>query len=192
MQRKEFRFRGLPFAITILVTGAVADPSLADPAVPAQQSKCELRANEFAAHHPHADPLYTLKFGFFPFGDSTPPQVPSTYYDADSGITFYVESDGRHLAALDSHGSLLWVRNPFVDAGLCPYRSAHPYISSVGPTPDARTNVRIVNELDNEIGHGRKIKRPRAGTRFTRLSFNSSQFGYVNIANGDFYFMGQN
>src|SRR5271170_836020 len=83
--------------------------------------------------HPHTDASDYWKFGLSYFGDTSPPNPPSTYRDPDSGIAFYVESDGRHLAAIDANGKLLWVRNPFLDRNLCPYRSAHPYISWIGP-----------------------------------------------------------
>jgi hypothetical protein len=43
---------------------------------------------------------------------------PQSYRDADSGIIFYVESDGRHIAAIGQDGKLLWHRDPFADARL--------------------------------------------------------------------------
>jgi hypothetical protein len=36
---------------------------------------------------------------------------------------FLRESDGRHLTAIASDGKLLWIRNPFEDRHLCPYRT---------------------------------------------------------------------
>jgi hypothetical protein len=89
---------------------------------------------------------------------------------------------------------------------MCPYRTFHPFIYWIGapggdygrhylskftPTPDAVTNPRIIKELAVEISHGRKSIAPLPGSRFIGLAFNNSQVGYVNIANGDFYFMGQ-
>jgi len=35
-----------------------------------------------------------------------------TYEDPRTSITFYVESDGKHVAAIDAQGKLLWVRSP--------------------------------------------------------------------------------
>lgn len=148
-----------------------------------------------------------MDHGFFYFASATPPYPPATYRDPWTGTTFYAESDGRHLAAIDAKGKLLWVANPFVESDLCPYRSAHPFILWLGPpggciggnclgpftpTPDAKMNAILVKELRNEIARGRKVNRPRDGARFIGLSFNSSQYGYVNIANGYFYPMGQN
>jgi hypothetical protein len=193
--------------LATLITLAISMSSPADAAPPAQQSDCEVRANIFAAQHPHSDPFDYLKYGFFYFGKTPPPRTPSTYRDPVSGIVVYVESDGRHLAAIGRNGKLLWVRNPFVETDMCPYRSAHPYIYWIGP-PDAANgwqptppsglaadkinDAKIAKELRNKIARGRKTTQPRDDAQFIGLSFNSSQFGYVNIANGDFYEMGQN
>jgi hypothetical protein len=59
---------------------------------------------------------------------------PIAYKDSRTVISFYVESDGRHVAAIDPDGNLLWVRNPFEDQKLCPYRNARPVISSLATT----------------------------------------------------------
>ncbi|SRR5258708_788715 len=60
--------------------------------------------------------------------------------DPGTSITFYVESDGRHLAAMDSQGKLLWVRNPWEDArAFCPYRTPKPVVASlksIGGNPE--------------------------------------------------------
>ncbi len=59
---------------------------------------------------------------------------PLVYRDGRTSITFYVESDGRHLAAIDGDGKLLWVRNPFEDRHLCPYRTGRPVIGAMKAT----------------------------------------------------------
>lgn len=140
------------------------------------------------------------------FGDASPPEILPPYRDSETGITFKVESDGRHLGAVDANGKVLWVRDPFVDNNLCPYRSAHPYISWIGapgggfgrrylepfkPVPDTKVNPKIVQGLHAGVKMGIEKRIPKLNARFIGLGFNSSQFGYVDIANGDFYFMGQ-
>lgn len=96
---------------------------------------------------------------------------PLTYRDAESGITFYVESDGRHVAAINEGGKLLWIRDPFVEAKLEPYHFDRPQIVDVGvPLP--------------------WMVRGREG-RFIVIRFDSTQTGIMNIATGDFIFMGQ-
>jgi len=59
---------------------------------------------------------------------------PLVYRDGRTSITFYVESDGRHLAAIDGDGKLLWVRNPFEDRHLCSYRTGRPVIGAMKAT----------------------------------------------------------
>jgi hypothetical protein len=106
---------------------------------------------------------------------------PMVYKDSRNAMVFYVESDGRHLAAIDPAGKLLWVRNPFDDAKLCPYRNARPTISSVAAivtTPDVTAS----------------IKRYGANPEhdFLKIQFNSSQFGVIDETTGEFFFGGQN
>jgi hypothetical protein len=45
---------------------------------------------------------------------------PLSFKDRSTSTVFYVESDGRHLAAIGSDGKLLWVRNPFEDGTFAP------------------------------------------------------------------------
>ena len=99
---------------------------------------------------------------------------PQVYRDTHSGTLYYVESDGRHVASISRGGKLLWVRDPFKDAHLEPYRTDNPQIISIGeatwwgegPPPKFRGSVII--------------------------TYNSSQFGALNRSNGDFQFLGQN
>lgn len=192
----------------IVMTGIAfiyAPSAHAQPAAPPQQSQCEVEMIIYKAKHPNADTFEHPDPRLW-FGDGSPPGPSLSYRDVDSGTTLYVESDGRHVAAIDKDGKLLWVRNPFVDSNLCPYRSAHPYISWIGPpggtygrhylgpftpTPDAKANIDIEKELNREFDDSRKGTRPAAGSRFIGLSFNTTQMGYLNIQDGEFYFMGQ-
>jgi hypothetical protein len=152
------------------------------------------------------DALGYINAGVMFFGDASLPEIPPNYRDPTSGITFSVEKDGRHLGAVDQDGKVLWVRDPFVDNNMCPYRSAHPYISWIGapgggfgrryltpfnPIPDKEANPEIVKDLYWGVKAGAEKRIPKLNARFIGLTFNSSQFGYVNLANGDFYFMGQ-
>ena len=93
------------------------------------------------------------------------------FKDKESGIVFYVESDGRHVAAIDRDGKLLWNRDPFVEAKLEPYRSARPVITSIGAPLAWMTEERKGN--------------------FILINFNSSQTGLLSFEKGDFIFLGQ-
>jgi len=104
---------------------------------------------------------------------------PIAYLDKLTDILLYVETDGRHLAAVNPKGELLWVRDPFVDGNLCPYRSSRPIMVYVGPT----------SWSGDETSAAKLFK---VTSHVVEIRFDSSQFGVVDINNGDFYFAGQN
>jgi hypothetical protein len=73
-----------------------------------------------------------------------------TFVDAKTGITFYVEADARHVVAMSPTGTVLWRRDPFVDAHL-PYNGvATPVIWSVGLDYLGRVFLALTS---NESGH---------------------------------------
>jgi len=114
----------------------------------------------------------------WPLGPAQPGR-PVSYLDKQTNTLLYVEGDGRHLAAIASDGTILWHRNPFVDADLCPYRNERPIIVSVGPV----------------LGSGREdwiARKWKRKSHLVEIHFDSSQFGVVDIKNGDFLFNGQN
>ena len=90
---------------------------------------------------------------------------PLAFKDPDSLISLYVESDGRHMAAIDPDGKLLWVRNPFEDRHLCPYRSPRPVISHLSA---AKSEKHVI------------------------VQFDSSQSGVIDETTGDFVLESQN
>jgi hypothetical protein len=118
---------------------------------------------------------------------------PLTYRDPDTGITFHVAGDGRHLSAVDQDGKLLWAKDPFKDAHLCPYRYARPIIvvigaaNALGPNEHYAGKPPSVKEANAIIADWTKRK-----SRFIRIYFDSSQFGAVDIDNGEFFPEGQN
>jgi hypothetical protein len=107
---------------------------------------------------------------------------PRTYKDPRSSISFYVESDGRHLAAIDSDGKLLWVRNPFEETpAFCPYRTPRPVIVKIEPF-----------ELPEPLTGYLKRRIPDVTHKFLIITFDSSQFGFLDTETGDFIEGGQN
>jgi len=87
------------------------------------------------------------------------------FKDPRTLISLYVESDGRHIAAIDPDRKLIWVRNPFEDRHMCPYRSPRPVISRLTAAKSERHVV---------------------------VEFDSSQFGEIDETSGDFVLEGQN
>jgi hypothetical protein len=99
---------------------------------------------------------------------------PQTYKDPHSGTTLYVETDGRHLAAISGDGKLLWVKDPFEEGHLDSYRTNKPQIVYIGPLS--------------------KFQSERPGVesdKFVAIRFNFSQSGLINVSSGDFQFLGQ-
>lgn len=89
----------------------------------------------------------------------------------------YAESDGRHIAALDSIGKLLWVRDPYSDGRLRPYRTARPVLWRISPLPEGYANL---------------MRKAWAAGPFVMIEFDSSQFGAIDLRNGNYFDLGQN
>jgi hypothetical protein len=98
---------------------------------------------------------------------------PQVYKDPTSGTLLYIETDGRHVAAISVQGKLLWNRDPFKDAHLPFYRTEKPQIVYVGPA----------SKFHHPVG-----EKPE---RLVEISFNNSQFGLMRISDGEFLFGGQ-
>ena len=99
---------------------------------------------------------------------------PQSYRDSATGTTFYVESDGLHVAAISMEGKILWVRDPFHDAKLSDYRTHKPQIVFIGKGSWWVNGVR------------------RRDVPAISIEFNSSQFGVMRMSDGEFQLQGQN
>lgn len=107
---------------------------------------------------------------------------PLTFKDPRTQITFYVESDGRHLAAIDTEGKLLWVHNPFEeDKAQCEYRTPHPIIVEIEIFEKPESLKFFEGGPTIDINH-----------KFIMLYFDSSQFGIVDEETGKYVWLGQN
>jgi hypothetical protein len=130
--------------------------------------------------------------------DKAPEQVPwnpsraksFSYVDPRTQITFYVESDGRHLAAIDSSGKLMWVRNPFEDSELCPYRSPRPVIDELKTVEVTKDEPNYLNKRTGR--QFRSLGMADPSHKFLKLTFDSSQFGLLDESTGDFLELGNN
>ena len=98
---------------------------------------------------------------------------PQVYKDPGSGTLLYVETDGRHVAAISGDGKLLWNRDPFKEAHLPFYRTEKPQIVYIGAASKSHHPAAEKSE------------------KFVVISYNNSQFGLMRISNGEFLFSGQ-
>ena len=90
---------------------------------------------------------------------------PFVLKDNKTGWIFYLESNRRHITAIDNGGNIVWHKDPFKEAKLEPYRFEHPVIRWMGfPAND-----------DTSIG----------------ITYDSSQSGNIKKINGEFIFKGQ-
>lgn len=128
------------------------------------QSEFEKTVKAQAARPPHRQttPALTAYHSF---------HKPLAFRPPGSHVIFYVETDGRHVTALDSDGKILWCRNPFVEARLKPYRTPRPVIRLIGQSTKGTTD--------------------QMEEKFISVAFDSSQFGFMDIKTGDFTFSGQ-
>lgn len=100
-------------------------------------------------------------------------------YDNKAGITYYLESDKRHITAVDSKGSQIWRTDPFIDAKLELYRVEKPIIQIFDFPSDSWWN-----------GFN-GIKQFGKSSDFISIGYNSSQFGLLSKKEGKFIFLGQ-
>ena len=104
---------------------------------------------------------------------STPFPGPQAYKDPTSGTILYVESDGKHVAAISPDGKVLWNRIPHDDAHVEKYRTPNPQIVLIGGLlPSARVNRGKPSD-------------------FVAIRYSNSQFGVLSISTGTFDFKGQ-
>ena len=105
-----------------------------------------------------------------------------TYKDLRTSITFYVESDGKHVAAIDAQGTLLWVRSPWKTSADDPSGTRTPIIDGIElAEPPVPYYAKFLQRL------GFKADHPHI-----RITFASRAFGILDEKTGDFILEGQN
>jgi hypothetical protein len=110
------------------------------------------------------------------------------FRDPRNGILLKVAHDGRHLAAINPDGEVLWRHNPH--AGVMPYRHEPACIHSIGPKLRRLTSPQIAGWSTWR----RKLVTisPSDSERMILLEFDNSQSGLVDIRTGEFFFGSQN
>jgi hypothetical protein len=108
--------------------------------------------------------------------------LPYHVIDDDTGVTYEVEPDGRHVSATDIYGALLWYRDPFADAHMQYYRTDKPQI--VAFAIHRRKPSEDWTFVEQVLGK-------KGVSAYIAISYNSSQTGFMDPATGDFIFTGQ-
>ncbi|MEJ0044400.1 MAG: hypothetical protein WDM81_20225 [Rhizomicrobium sp.] len=111
-----------------------------------------------------------------------------SYRDPRSGIDYRIAADRRHLLAVSPSGDVLWRRAPH--KGVLSYRVTPACIVGLGGQ-DQKPSIVEGAYLRRAYRSDPRHPFARSG-RYIGLSFDNSQFGYVEIHTGDFIFMGQN
>ena len=107
---------------------------------------------------------------------------PFTFKDPHTSITLYVESDGKHVAAIDAEGKLLWVRSPLKESGFDGPENQTPVIDGIkvaDPPPPQYMKFLLQRGFKADNGH-------------IRITFASGLFGLLDQKTGDFILEGQN
>ena len=165
----------LALAISLTVTSATAEAQITLPT-----------PDEVTQHHHRCD--YKVR----PFTDPSG-RVDDriwVYDDPASGVALRVESDGRHLEEIDARGKSVWVDNPHM--GLPAYRVDPPCIFALGPKAHGMSILR--GSIRGYSTFRRRVVAITEGAtgHYVGLTFDNSQFGFVDVKSGDFIFEGQN
>ena len=112
-----------------------------------------------------------------------------SYRDTLTGYFLRVAPDGRHLAAIDAKGHLVWTVDPH--AGLPDYRQAPACVYAIGSKIYGLLSLTSHPIRIPAYGVMKAISEGKTG-HYMWLAFDNSQFGLVDIWTGKFMFMGQN
>ena len=122
----------------------------------------------------------TLLAGFFAGSFCAPDQQkprnesPLTYRDEKTGIIFYVESDRRHVAAIDKDGKLLWAKIP------------EEMVTEV--LADRPLRITYIGKLNDWMLQATKDQGRKSN--YVAISLSNKEFGTVDQTNGVYRRMG--
>ncbi len=115
----------------------------------------------------------------FVSGDSPPSVQPMALKVEATGLTFYFESDGQHVAAIDSNGNVLWHRNPVPERGIKGFsedgKSSLPIIIAAG-----RPLAWMLRVMAEHGKHG----------DYLAIGFTNKEFGLLDQHTGEYTSMG--
>jgi hypothetical protein len=97
------------------------------------------------------------------------PKLPFTF-KAKTGIIFYVETDGRHMAAIDRNGKILWHKTPYEDKAI------------FGKKIEGRVIYRLLEADDSDL----ELMQRRGKTgQYIRVSCGMHEVGLLNQNTGE-------
>ena len=98
-----------------------------------------------------------------------------TLFDTLTGNKFLLDTTHTFISAYNYKDSLLWRTDPWKDNNLDEYRTRRPIISY----------FKFITEY---WCYDESIKK---STKTLAISYNNTQFGYLELSNGKFHFCGQ-
>ncbi len=102
--------------------------------------------------------------------------TPRVLNDRDTGVSYFLDSDGRHVSAVSPAGKLLWRVDPLDEAHCSAYRYDRPVILYFA-VPEQKWWQR-------KTQYGKR-------NEFIAIGYNSTQFGLLRKSSGQFIFEGQ-
>jgi hypothetical protein len=90
---------------------------------------------------------------------------------------YYLDSTRIYLKAICTKGDTLWITDPWKDSKLPKYRTVRPIIMDLG-----------FKKLDESIA---KLYHLKSDALVIWIAYHNSQFGFITLNNGKFYFEGQ-
>ena len=98
-------------------------------------------------------------------------------YDSESKIKFYLDSLRIHITAKNDKGQIIWTKDPWKENDLGPYRTIRPLILDWG-----------FKRIDANVARARLLNK---GQLVIWITYHNTQFGFLTLNDGRFYFEGQ-
>jgi hypothetical protein len=117
-----------------------------------------------------------------PGWEKIPPKTMA-YKDRKTRVTLYVESDGKHIAAIDENGKLLWVRSPYEESRGNKWMTI---IRSLNEEPRRADGTNYAGYFEQSGIH------TKPEDELIEVYFASNFFGQIDERTGDFVFIGIN
>lgn len=102
------------------------------------------------------------------------PKVSKTIVDSQTNNYYVLDSQHIYITAFNKDGIKLWQTDPWKDNGIEEYRTKRP----------------LIVWFQFGLSH-REYDQRYKGHKVIHISYSNSQFGELDLANGHYYFAGQ-